>query len=65
MRAIVSGVGNICKREGPNKILREGCKLLRTLRAWRVSREYEGILTGLMDQEREDSGSTSNLCDSL
>lgn len=48
MRATIMGVGNITAAGGPQRMLREGCKLLGTLDGWPMARNrYLDVLTRL------------------
>lgn len=48
MTATIMGVGNITASNGPPRMLREGCRLLRTLNKWPVRHQYLHILTRLI-----------------
>lgn len=48
MRAYISGVGDICGPKGPQKILREGRRILTGLSlCWGRTREYIDLLCGI------------------
>ncbi|KAJ5160007.1 uncharacterized protein N7482_007011 [Penicillium canariense] len=47
MRGNITGVGDICAPEGPERILRIGCEVLSGLAAWRLSKRFISILTRL------------------
>ena len=49
MRGNVTGVGDICAPEGPERILRVGCETLSSLTAWGISKRFVAILTCLAD----------------
>lgn len=49
MRGNVTGVGDICGAEGPERVLRVGCEILSGLTAWSVSKKFMAILTRLAD----------------
>ncbi|KGO74320.1 Transcription factor, fungi [Penicillium italicum] len=49
MRGNVTGVGDICGPEGPERVLRVGCEILSGLTAWSVSKKFVAILTRLAD----------------
>lgn len=49
MRGNVTGVGDICAPEGPERILRIGCEILSCLTAWGISKRLIAILTRLAD----------------
>ncbi|KAJ5677993.1 uncharacterized protein N7477_003626 [Penicillium maclennaniae] len=49
MRGNITGVGDICGPEGPEKILRVGCETLCSLTAWGISKRFVAILTRLAD----------------
>jgi hypothetical protein len=49
MRGNVTGVGDICAPEGPERILRVGCETLSSLTAWGQSKKFVSILTRLAD----------------
>ncbi|KAI2732468.1 transcriptional regulator family: Fungal Specific TF [Penicillium roqueforti] len=49
MTVNVTGVGDICGTEGPEKALRVGCEILSGLTAWSVSKKFMAILTRLAD----------------
>lgn len=49
MRGNVTGVGDICGAEGPERVLRVGCEVLSGLTAWSVSKRFVAILTRLAD----------------
>lgn len=44
MNAYLDGVGNLYDRDGPERVLAEGCKLLRTLRCWGAAGEWLKLL---------------------
>ncbi|KAI9737326.1 MAG: hypothetical protein M1834_009479 [Cirrosporium novae-zelandiae] len=55
MRAIITGVGNLCSAKGPERVLLEGVKLLNSLvRYWGCSRRGLVVLTRLADVCREE-----------
>lgn len=49
MRGNVTGVGDICDLEGPERVLRVGCEVLSGMTAWSVSKKFLAILTRLAD----------------
>ena len=49
MQGNVTGVGDICASEGPERILRVGCEMLSSLTAWGISKRFIAILTRLAD----------------
>jgi hypothetical protein len=49
MRGNVTGVGDICGAEGPERVLRVGCEILSGLTAWSVSKKFVAILTRLAE----------------
>ncbi|KAJ5747451.1 uncharacterized protein N7511_009147 [Penicillium nucicola] len=49
MRGNVTGVGDICGVEGPERVLRVGCEILSGLTAWSVSKRFVAILTRLAE----------------
>lgn len=49
MRGNITGVGDICGAEGPERVLRVGCEILSGLTAWSVSKKFVAILTRLAD----------------
>jgi hypothetical protein len=49
MRGNVTGVGDICGAEGPERVLRVGCEILSDLTAWSISKKFVAILTRLAD----------------
>lgn len=49
MRGDVSGVGDICAVEGPERLLRVGCEILSGLTSWGISKEFVVVLTRLAD----------------
>ncbi|KAJ6119703.1 hypothetical protein N7523_003983 [Penicillium sp. IBT 18751x] len=49
MQGNITGVGDICGPEGPERILRVGCETLSSLTAWGISRRFVAILTRLAD----------------
>ncbi|KAJ5783004.1 hypothetical protein N7457_004778 [Penicillium paradoxum] len=49
MRGNVTGVGDICGSEGPERVLRVGCEILSGLTAWSVSKKFMAILARLAD----------------
>lgn len=49
MRGNVTGVGDICAPDGPERILRVGCETLSSLSAWGISRQLISILSRLAD----------------
>jgi hypothetical protein len=49
MRGNVTGVGDICSPEGPERILRMGCETLSGLTAWGISKKLIATLTQLAD----------------
>jgi hypothetical protein len=49
MKGNVTGVGDICAPEGPERILRVGCETLSGLSAWGQSKRFVSILTRLAD----------------
>ncbi|KAJ5098472.1 hypothetical protein N7532_005473 [Penicillium argentinense] len=57
MRGNVTGVGDICAPEGPERILRVGCETLSRLTAWGLSKEFIRVLTCLADIMMQHRGS--------
>lgn len=50
MKANVSGVGNLSAAAGPERVLREGCKLLAPMAVtWGVAQEYVGVLEAMVE----------------
>ncbi|KAJ5456687.1 hypothetical protein N7530_011961 [Penicillium desertorum] len=49
MRGNITGVGDICGAEGPERVLRVGCEILSGLTAWSVSKKFAAILTRLAE----------------
>ncbi|KAJ6102575.1 hypothetical protein N7486_005002 [Penicillium sp. IBT 16267x] len=49
MRGNITGVGDICAPEGPERILRIGCETLSNLTAWGSSKRFIAILSRLVD----------------
>ncbi|OQE10169.1 hypothetical protein PENVUL_c004G09538 [Penicillium vulpinum] len=49
MRGNVTGVGDICGTEGPERMLRVGCEIISGLTAWSISKKFVAILTRLAD----------------
>lgn len=47
MKAQISGIGNLCDRDGPRQILRQSCKLISTLECWTVSSGWLDLLRRL------------------
>ncbi|KAE8392769.1 C2H2 type zinc finger domain protein [Aspergillus alliaceus] len=47
MKANVTGVGDICAPEGPQRILQVGCEALAGLTSWGISKRFIAILTRL------------------
>lgn len=50
MKGNMTGVGDICDQYGPEKVLREGARILADLTAWGISRSFGTMLTGLADR---------------
>lgn len=55
MKGNMAGVGDICDQYGPEKVLREGCRILSDLASWGVSRTFGIILNSLADRTSCDS----------
>ncbi|KAJ5442736.1 hypothetical protein N7445_005743 [Penicillium cf. griseofulvum] len=49
MRGNVTGVGDICGAEGPERMLQVGCEIISGLTAWSISKKFVAILTRLAD----------------
>ncbi|KAB8241519.1 hypothetical protein BDV35DRAFT_384851 [Aspergillus flavus] len=49
MKGNVTGVGDICAPEGPERILQVGCETLAGLTSWGISKRFIAILTRLGD----------------
>ncbi|KAJ5107044.1 hypothetical protein N7456_003719 [Penicillium angulare] len=49
MRGNVTGVGDICAPDGPERVLRIGCETLSNLAAWGNSKRFIAILSRLAD----------------
>lgn len=49
MKAYMDGVGDLYEPDGSQRVLAEGCKLLRTLRCWRAARHWLEMLRNLAD----------------
>ncbi|KAJ5654012.1 hypothetical protein N7490_001015 [Penicillium lividum] len=49
MRGNITGVGDICAPEGPERVLRIGCETLSSLTAWGISKRFIAILGRLAD----------------
>lgn len=47
MRAHITGVGDLYGRQGPQRVLAEGCKLLQSLKCWGVADRWLDILQQL------------------
>jgi hypothetical protein len=60
MRGNVTGVGDICGVEGPERVLRVGCEILSGLNAWGVSKKFVAILTRLADLSSNHSSGEHN-----
>lgn len=58
MRGNVTGVGDICGPYGPERILKEGCRILLSLMSWGISGDFIAILTKLADQVSHRSPSS-------
>lgn len=56
MRGNVTGVGDICAPEGPERVLRVGCEILSSLTAWGNSKRFATILNRLADLASRNSG---------
>lgn len=52
MRADLTGIGDICAHEAPDKILRVGSEIMSSLTAWGISNRFVQILTRLADVTR-------------
>lgn len=55
MKGNVSGVGDICSRNGPEKVLRIGCETLAGLTSWGISKRFITILNSLAERVSHDS----------
>ncbi|TIA07829.1 hypothetical protein D6C80_09567 [Aureobasidium pullulans] len=56
MRANMTGVGDLYGEKGPERVLREGSKILKTLGCWRVWESWAKVLdrlTGVCKRERK------------
>ncbi|KAJ5587354.1 uncharacterized protein N7459_003119 [Penicillium hispanicum] len=60
MRGNVTGVGDICAPEGPERILRVGCETLTTLTAWGISKGFIATLSRLADLASQNLGAEQN-----
>lgn len=49
MQGNVTGVGDICAPEGPERVLHIGCEILSNLTAWGSSKRFIMILSRLAD----------------
>ncbi|EKG17521.1 Transcription factor fungi [Macrophomina phaseolina MS6] len=50
MKANITGVGNLSSQMGPERVLREGCKILGPMAlTWGVASEYRRILSAMAD----------------
>ena len=49
MKAVLSGVGDICALHGPERILRAGCMILARLSSWGISKRLIAILAKLAE----------------
>ncbi|KAJ5697636.1 hypothetical protein N7488_011320 [Penicillium malachiteum] len=56
MRGNVTGVGDICAPEGPERVLRIGCETLSSLTAWGQSKKFASVLSRLADLSSLNSG---------
>jgi hypothetical protein len=50
MKATITGVGNISGPKGPQRALKEGCKILSELTNWGIGARYIRILTRLAEK---------------
>ncbi|KAJ5315452.1 hypothetical protein N7476_005759 [Penicillium atrosanguineum] len=65
MRGNITGVGDICAPEGPERILRVGCETLSSLTAWGISKQFVAILTRLADVMARRPSAEHNRNDSV
>ena len=56
MKGIVTGVGDICAPEGPERILNVGCETLAGLSSWGISKRFITILSRLADLASQQPG---------
>lgn len=63
MRGNVTGVGDICAPDGPERILRIGCETLSSLTAWGNSKQFIAILSRLADIVSRNSGGEQDRSD--
>lgn len=59
MRAVVTGVGNLCSPWGPERVLIEGRKLLMELKRWGDSRRAVGTLSALIEWCQQGEATSS------
>lgn len=59
MRAVVTGVGNLCSARGPVRVLIEGRKLLMELKKWGDSRRAVGTLSALIEWCQQGEATSS------
>ena len=59
MKSHIMGVGDICKLNGPEGILRVGCKTLAGLTSWGISKEFMAILTTMAELASQNSNNLS------
>ena len=48
MRANMTGVGDLYGEKGPERVVREGAKILKTLSCWRVWESWAKVLDRLV-----------------
>ncbi|CAG8124194.1 unnamed protein product [Penicillium salamii] len=61
MRASLSGVGDLCGAEGPERLLRVGCGILSEMNAWGTSSKFAAILSRLADLTSHHSWNHSSV----
>lgn len=54
MKAHITGVGDLYGPHGPERVLNEGCKLLRMLRCWGVGATWLELLESLADVSKRE-----------
>lgn len=52
MTATITGVGNVCSARGPERVLKEGKKILEELKIWGVKKQGETLLVKLLTDNR-------------
>ncbi|KAJ5832213.1 hypothetical protein N7474_000524 [Penicillium riverlandense] len=60
MTGNVTGVGDICAPDGPERILRVGCETLAGLTAWGLSKQLAAVLSRMADRVPRLSGAENS-----